>query len=120
MPHIVSADLRKHESCCAAPLHDNSRTDRTPRYTTADRAPAALPERVRPPSSAMSSGTAVSRVSVAVPVRNEERTLAALLDALLQQTRPPDEIVVADAGSVDGSVGVARGYETRGVRVLEI
>jgi GT2 family glycosyltransferase len=67
----------------------------------------------------MSSGT-LSRVSVAVPVRNEERTLGALLDALLQQTRPPDEIVVADAGSLDGSVAVARNYADRGVRVLEI
>jgi glycosyltransferase involved in cell wall biosynthesis len=60
------------------------------------------------------------RVSVAVPVRNEERTLGPLLDSLLAQTLPPDEIILADGGSTDGTVAVARTYADRGVRVLEI
>lgn len=60
------------------------------------------------------------RVSVAVPARNEERALGFLLDSLLAQTVPPDEIVLADGGSTDATVAVAGRYGGRGVRVLEI
>jgi glycosyltransferase involved in cell wall biosynthesis len=42
-------------------------------------------------------------VSVIVTVRNEEGTIDALLDSLLAGTRPPDEIVVSDGGSTDGT-----------------
>lgn len=54
------------------------------------------------------------------PVRNEEHTLAALLDSLLAQTVAADEIVLADGGSTDGTVALARSYADRGVRLLEI
>lgn len=37
------------------------------------------------------------------PVLNERASIGALLDALLAQTRPPDEIVIADGGSTDGT-----------------
>jgi glycosyltransferase involved in cell wall biosynthesis len=37
-------------------------------------------------------------------VRNEEASIDALLDSLLRGTRAPDEIVVADGGSTDGTV----------------
>lgn len=40
-------------------------------------------------------------ISVVVPVRNEEDSIRALLDGLLRQTLPPDEIVIADGGSTD-------------------
>jgi glycosyltransferase involved in cell wall biosynthesis len=60
------------------------------------------------------------RVSVVAPVRNEEHTLAALLDSLLGQTAAPDEIVLADGGSTDGTVALARRYAGQGVRLLEI
>ena len=60
------------------------------------------------------------KVSVVVPVRNEEGTLAALLDSLLAQAAPPDEIVVADGGSTDGTADRARAYADRMVRLLEI
>ena len=53
-------------------------------------------------------------VSVIVPVLNEQGTLGALLDALfLQQTRPPDEVVVVDTGSTDDSLRIARHYAVR-------
>jgi glycosyltransferase involved in cell wall biosynthesis len=60
------------------------------------------------------------KVSVVVPVRDEERSLGALLDSLLVQTTPPDEIVLADGGSTDGTAALARTYADRGVRLLEI
>lgn len=60
------------------------------------------------------------KVSVAVPARNEEATIERLIDSLVAQTHLPDEIVIADGGSTDQTVDVARRYEARGVRVLEI
>ncbi len=40
-------------------------------------------------------------VSVVIPARNESRTIRQLLDAVVGQTRCPDEIVVADDASTD-------------------
>lgn len=57
-------------------------------------------------------------VTVAVAARNEARVLPALLSSLQQQTQPPAEIVIADGGSTDETVQVARACA--GVRVLEI
>lgn len=63
---------------------------------------------------------AAARVSVVVPARNEEATLAPLLDALLRQTHRPDEVVVADAGSTDGTLRLAARYLNDGVRAVSI
>src|SRR5262245_58967189 len=60
------------------------------------------------------------KVSVVAPVRNEETTVEALIDSLLAQTCAPDEIVLADGGSTDATVAVARRYADRGIRVMEI
>ena len=49
-------------------------------------------------------------VSVIMTVRNEADSVALLLDSLLAQTLPPDEIVVCDGGSTDGTVGIVSGY----------
>ena len=54
------------------------------------------------------------RVSVIVPVRNEEHSIRALLDALLGQTRRPDEIVITDGGSTDATVHIIEEYIKRG------
>lgn len=43
------------------------------------------------------------QVSVVVPVLNEADSIRPLLRALASQTRPADEIVVADGGSTDGT-----------------
>ena len=56
-----------------------------------------------------------ARVAVVVPVRDGERYLEAALRSLLDQTRPPAELVVVDDGSRDGSAALA---ESLGVRVL--
>jgi glycosyltransferase involved in cell wall biosynthesis len=54
-------------------------------------------------------------VSVIVPVYNGSQTLAACLQALHAQTHPPDEVIVVDDGSTDGTVAVATAL---GVKVL--
>ena len=57
------------------------------------------------------------RISVIVPVLNEADSIRALLDSLLGQTRPPDEIVITDGGSTDGTPDVVEEYARRGAPV---
>ncbi len=57
------------------------------------------------------------RVSVIIPALNEERTLPLLLESLHNQTRPPEEIIVAvSPKSSDGTREVAK---RAGVTVVE-
>ena len=57
------------------------------------------------------------KVSVVVPVRDEEKSIRELLDSLLAQTRPPDEIVITDGGSVDATPQIIEEYIRRGAPV---
>jgi len=50
------------------------------------------------------------RVSVIATVFNEGESLRTLLDSLALQSRPPDELVIADAGSTDNTVDILREY----------
>src|SRR5262245_51620028 len=43
------------------------------------------------------------KISVVIPVRDEAATIARTLDDLLAQSRQPDQLVFADAGSRDGT-----------------
>ena len=52
-------------------------------------------------------------VSVIIPAYNRATLLRPTIDAVLAQTRPPDEIIVVDDGSSDGTGAVARGYGAR-------
>ena len=45
-----------------------------------------------------------------VPFLDEEQYLPALLDSIAAQTRPPDQLLLVDDGSSDGSVEVARAF----------
>jgi GT2 family glycosyltransferase len=51
----------------------------------------------------MSLAASGARVAVVVPNWNGRAHLGATLDALRAQTRPPDDVVVVDNGSTDGS-----------------
>lgn len=57
------------------------------------------------------------KVSVIVPVRDEEQTVRTLLDSLFRQTRRPDEVVIVDGGSRDGTVEVVEGYVRRNIPI---
>lgn len=52
-------------------------------------------------------------VSLILTTLNEERTLAGLLDDILGQTRKPQEFVVVDAGSRDGTVALLELYRSK-------
>lgn len=51
--------------------------------------------------------------AVVLPCRNEAATLGAVLDAIDQQTRVPDEIVIVDDRSTDDSATLARTWAAR-------
>jgi len=48
------------------------------------------------------------RVSLVIPVKDEEGSLEALIGSIQSQTRPPEEIILVDGGSTDGTVDLAR------------
>lgn len=52
-------------------------------------------------------------VGVVIPCRNEARSLARVLDGLAAQTRRPDDIVVVDDGSTDGTSAVVEEWGRR-------
>lgn len=57
------------------------------------------------------------KISVVVPVRNEADSIRDLLDSLLSQTLLPDEIVITDGGSSDGTPEIIEGYVRQGFPV---
>lgn len=48
------------------------------------------------------------KITVAIPVYNEEKYIASCLESIMRGTRLPDEILVADGGSVDRTREIAR------------
>ena len=52
-------------------------------------------------------------VSVIVTVKNEGEAIRPLLDSLVRQTRPADEVVVCDGGSTDETPAILAEYEGR-------
>lgn len=50
------------------------------------------------------------RVSVIATVLNEQKSIGALLDSLVAQTRQPDEVVIVDGGSTDGTMDIVAAY----------
>lgn len=57
------------------------------------------------------------KISVVVPVRDEEELIADLLDNLLAQSRRPDEIVITDGGSVDSTRKIITDYIDSGAPI---
>jgi glycosyltransferase involved in cell wall biosynthesis len=60
-------------------------------------------------------------VSLVATVKNEERSIDAFLDSLFAQSRRPDEVILVDGGSADGTVAriQAQAEHERSIRVIE-
>lgn len=52
-------------------------------------------------------------IAVVIPMYNAERTIATALTSVLEQTRPPEEIIVVDNGSTDRSLQIVAAYGSR-------
>jgi glycosyltransferase involved in cell wall biosynthesis len=48
------------------------------------------------------------KISVNIPIHNEEKNIQALLDSLAAQTKAPDEIIIIDDGSTDRTARIIR------------
>jgi glycosyltransferase involved in cell wall biosynthesis len=62
-------------------------------------------------------------VSVIATVLNEAGSIGRLIESLAAQSRPPDEVVIVDGGSTDGTVDALNAYAARGplsLRVLSL
>jgi glycosyltransferase involved in cell wall biosynthesis len=59
------------------------------------------------------------QVSVVVTVLNEASSLPGLLESLADQTRPPDEVVVCDGGSIDGTLALLEAEARLPLRILQ-
>ncbi len=53
------------------------------------------------------------RVSLIATVRNEEETIVALLDSILEQSRRPDEVIINDGGCTDRTMEIVEHYRSR-------
>lgn len=58
------------------------------------------------------------KLAVVIPCYNHERYVAAAIESVLGQTRPPDRFLMIDDGSKDGSVDVIRQFEKDGVECV--
>jgi glycosyltransferase involved in cell wall biosynthesis len=57
------------------------------------------------------------QISVVVPVRDEEAAIRTLLEGLLSQTLPPNEIVITDGGSIDATREIIEEFISRGAPI---
>ena len=58
------------------------------------------------------------KVTAVIPVYNREHTIRRAIDSVLAQTCPPEETIVVDDGSTDGTRDVLEGYGNRITTVL--
>jgi len=77
------------------------------RLVGAPAAPAVAPRNVEP-------------VALIVTVRNEAATIGPLLDSILSGTRTPEEIVIADGGSTDGTPELLRSRAAADPRIRAV
>ena len=62
----------------------------------------------------------MSRVTVVIPVYNRSGVLSRAIDSVLSQDLRAFELIVVDDRSSDGSADVARAYDDKRVRVIEL
>lgn len=60
------------------------------------------------------------KTSVIVTVKNEGESVHRLLDSLAAQTRPPDEVVICDGGSTDGTLAALSADAERARLALKV
>ena len=65
------------------------------------------------------SGVDEARVSILIPARNEEANIAILLESIAAQKMTPNEVIVIDDGSTDGTARVAGQYDARVIESSE-
>lgn len=59
-----------------------------------------------------------SSVSVVIPTHNRAHLLGAAIESALAQTSPPEEIIVVDDGSTDGTAELVRSFTRKNVRYV--
>ena len=59
-----------------------------------------------------------AKISVIIPLYNKERTILRAVNSVLAQTSPPDEIIVVDDGSTDGSAAAVESIGSPLVRLV--
>src|SRR5215470_14296148 len=57
-------------------------------------------------------------VSILIPAYNAEKSLPYTLESAVAQTWPRKEIIVVDDGSTDRTADVARGFASKGVKIV--
>lgn len=57
------------------------------------------------------------KISLIIPVKNEENSIAKLFDSIAGQSLAPDEIVVTDGGSVDRTDEIIESYRRKGMPI---
>jgi glycosyltransferase involved in cell wall biosynthesis len=60
------------------------------------------------------------KISVIATILNEAQALDRLLTSLAGQTRPPDEVVITDGGSTDGSLEILEDWARQGWLSLQV
>lgn len=60
------------------------------------------------------------RVTVIATVLNEAEAIGALLESLERQTRPPDEVIIVDGGSSDGTLAILEDFARQGRLPLKV
>ena len=59
------------------------------------------------------------RISILIPCHNEDKSIAACLESCLTQSRVPDEIIVVNDGSTDGTRDILSSFGNR-IRVVDV
>ena len=57
------------------------------------------------------------KLSICITIRNELDSVVSLVESLLAQSYPPDEIIAVDGGSTDGTVELLHAYAARQARL---